>query len=178
MRCSLYGFSSTKQPHPSFKLGSRSSLETFFLLRRKFASMARNRAYRNLEATSDQRNSTITNFAPCCCWSEVPAWREIDPWLRARWAKESQLSCLGPSNATVLMPATATLQLLEVPPLVNNSHELIIAILSNFSKRSDFTNKYAPGWHSHLHYQCSEKLCCKIHTLNISIRTKGCERTS
>ena len=138
MRCSLYGFSSTKQPHPSFKLGSRSSLETFFLLRRKFASMARNRVYRNLEATSDQRNCTITKFAPCCCWCELPAWREFNPWLRARRAQGSQLSCLGPYNATVLMPAIATLRLLEVLPLVNNSHEFIIAILSNFSTRIDF----------------------------------------
>ena len=94
--------------------------------------MARNRAYKNLEAASDQRNSTITNLAPCCLRYEIPAWREIDPWLRARWAKESQLSYLGCSDAAILMPATATLQLLEVPPLVNNSHELVIAILSKF----------------------------------------------
>ena len=100
--------------------------------------MARNRAYKNLEAMSDQRNSTTINLAPCCRWCEVPAWREVDPWLRARWAKESQLSCLGRCNATIFMPATATLQLLKVPPLVDNSHEFVIAILSNFSKTSDF----------------------------------------
>lgn len=37
-------------------------------------------------------------------------------------------------EVAVLVSATSLLQLLEVPPLVNDPREFIVAILSNFNK--------------------------------------------
>ena len=37
-------------------------------------------------------------------------------------------------EVVVLVTTTSSLQLLEVPPLVNDPHEFIVAILSNFNK--------------------------------------------
>ena len=40
-------------------------------------------------------------------------------------------------EVAVLVTTTSSLQLFEVPPLVNDPHEFVIAILSNFSKMND-----------------------------------------
>jgi hypothetical protein len=51
MKC-LYAASFTKNDAPLLRLGSTASLETALRLSRKFASIARKRQYKNLEAFS------------------------------------------------------------------------------------------------------------------------------
>jgi len=48
---------------------------------------------------------------------------------------QSQFPRFGASDTPVFVPTSASLQLLQVPPLVDDTHELVVAVLNYFSEK-------------------------------------------
>jgi len=60
-----------------------------------------------------------------------PTIRKIDVWVRASWTRHSQLPWWGAPDPRLVMSVACSLHHLKEHPFMNDTHELLIAVLNN-----------------------------------------------
>jgi hypothetical protein len=135
--CALYPSAPSllqKYPKPSPKMGSAASDETALFDRRKLASCARNRKYINLRQANQYTHDTRKYHPPIQRVNILPVVRQVPPWLRACATHQRQFPLFRRSHAARVVPAFSVLHVFHLPPLSDDVHEGLAAILFTLRK--------------------------------------------
>jgi hypothetical protein len=94
------------------------------------ASIARNKAYKNLKAYHQyQENSASMNNVPFVLPHRIPTRRQVLVRVRTGWAKQRALASLRIEYTAGVVYASRAFEHLQMPPLFRHAQELMISIL-------------------------------------------------